>query len=141
MIAIKRFKSTSGSPVRVVRDGQVAWVETDWSPLPPFFHRQAYIEGCISEDMVQNTSTDYISPGLLKNLNKVAMKKERIKDAILQMIEENEISLFTNFRNKGFKPKATVLTERLGERVTNGDRDEIWFHMLKDGITQELEFN
>ena len=132
---IKRFKSTSGKPERIIANTCVAIVGTDWTILPPLWHREAYAAGCISEDMVEKTLEERVDPNVTKSLTKVALKREKIRDTILSWLQNNEVDNFYKpYRAKNYLPRLKNLSEAIGERVFKGEAEQIWYKLLEDGI-------
>lgn len=126
---MKRFKSTSGNQVRIaLLSGHVALVETTWTELHQRFWTDAYSQGCISEDMVKNTSTSDVDPKVLNTLNNIALQKSEISDAIRKLVRDNVLESF----DTNGKPKATKLTSMVGFRVTNSLRDEVWYKVQQE---------
>lgn len=123
---MKRFKSTSGTPIRIaLLSGHVAWVQTEWTDLQERFWSEAYSLGCISEDMIKNTSMSQVDHRVLNTLNNIALQKNEVEDAIRRLVKENKLDDF----DKNGKPKSSVLTTMVGFRVTNSMRDEVWYRV------------
>ena len=126
---MKRFKSTTGQPVRIaLTTGHVAVIPTQWMDLHERFHSQAYANGCISEDMIKNTASDHIDPKIVNVMNNVALQKNEVADAIRTLVRANDLEAFDS---KG-KPKSNILTDMVGFRVTNAVRDEVWYKVQQD---------
>jgi hypothetical protein len=126
---MKRFKSADGSEVRVALEtGHVTIIGNEWTELHERFHSQAYANGCISEDMAKLAEIK-LNKETVNKIETVALKKEKIKGAIQQLLEEFDQANFTNGTNL---PKSTVLTKMIGEKVSNSERDEVWYGMQKD---------
>lgn len=142
MAATKKFRSTSGKEVWVVnQDQDVGYVGLDWTTLPSKWWAVAYAAGCESEDMVSNNAEDSLLASERKMVGRVFDKRSKIKTAILQLIEENNVSNFMlDKRTKSYKPKANVISSRIHEQINNTDRDIVWNKMLEDGIKLP-EFN
>ena len=122
---MKKFKSTTGQPVRVALiDGHVAIIGTEWTDLHERFHSQAYANMCISEDMIKNAALDGLDPATVNVINNVALQKNEVEAAIRKLIEENQLDAFDS---KYGKPKSNILTDMVGFRVTNAVRDEVWY--------------
>lgn len=121
---MKKFKVTGADPIRVVAEGgYITWVTTEWSPLHQRFHTDAYSKGCISEDMVKNTSQAEVDPSVINVLNNIALQKNEVETAIKKMVEKGNPD---DFQQTTGKPKTTVITKLVGFRVTNSVRDEVW---------------
>lgn len=126
---MKRFKSTSGNQVRIaLLNGHVALIGSDWTDLHQRFWNDAYANGCISEDMIKNTSTKDVDPKVLNTLNNIALQKNEVADAIRKLVKENVLDSF----DSNGKPKATQLTSMVGFRVTNPMRDEVWYKVQQE---------
>ena len=120
---MKRFKSTTGKPVRVFGgEGHITIVPTSWKELHERFHSQAYASGCISEDMIKNESMSDVDPKVVRVMNNIALQKNEIEDAMRELVKKNDLKAF----GANGKPKSTNLTEMVGFRVTNPVRDEVW---------------
>lgn len=130
-MASKLFKSASGEPVRLaLLSGHIAVVGNEWIQLDERFHSSAYASGCISNDMALNNEIS-INQRTVEILDKVAQKKEKILGAMRTLVEDYNSDNFTT----GNKPKTSLLTEMIGERVMNNERDELWYTLqdeLKD---------
>lgn len=125
----KNFKSTGGKTVRIaLLDGHVTLVEPSWTSIHKRFWNSAYASGCISEDMVKNTSTADIDPRVISTMNNIALQKNEVADAIRKLVRDNSLEAFDS---RG-KPKAVVLTEMVGFRVTNAVRDEVWYRVQQE---------
>lgn len=126
----KRFKSMTGEEVRIARiDGHVTLIGTEWTDVHPRFHTDAYAAGCISEDMVKSSATSDVDPKVVNTLNNIALQKNEVESAIIKLVKNNDLE---SFDSKG-KPKATVLTQMVGFRVTNAVRDEVWYKVQEKG--------
>lgn len=126
-----RFKSKDGSVVRVARlDGNVFIVGPEWRELPERFWQDAYANGCESEDQVTFKEIN-VNRKALDMMNRVATRKDEIKGIILSLVKEGDLS---NFGKNDNKPRSAAITERAGYRVTNSERDEIWFNIQNEGL-------
>lgn len=126
---MKRFKSTTGQPVRIaLTDGHVIVINTDWMDVHQRFHSQAYANGCISEDMVKNTASSQIDPKVVNVMNNIALQKNEVADAIRQLVRDNDLE---SFDSRG-KPRSDILTKMVGFRVTNAVRDEVWYKVQQE---------
>lgn len=123
---MKKFKSTTGQEVYVaLTTGHCTIIGTDWTDLHERFHTAAYSQGCISDDMIKNTSGNALDPSVVNMLNNVALQKNEVEDAIRKLVKENDLEAFDS---KG-KPKCPKLTDMVGFRVTNAVRDEVWYRI------------
>ena len=139
----KKFRSTSGKPERVINENlDVALVGTDWTVLPSRFHKAAYSAGCESEDMANAKINGMASEDHeVKAISKALDKKARIKDAILRLLEENDVNKFTYYRKtKDYRPAALAIKKIVGFQLSNSERDMVWHKMLEDGVPLP-EFN
>lgn len=126
----KRFKSPDNSVRRVaLLSGHVFLIDGEWSPIPEYAWKASYAEGAISEDMIRNLTADNMDVEALNRINTVADRNEQIRSKIKEWVANNELDHFTS----NGKPKATDLTEALGFRVTNADRDTVWFKLVESG--------
>ena len=127
---MKRFKSTTGKPVRIsLLDGHTIIIGTEWMDVHQRFHAQAYAGQCISEDMVKNAALDGVDPAVVNTLNNVALQKNEVESAIRKLVADNALEAFDA---KG-KPKSNILTDMVGFRVTNAVRDEVWYKVQESG--------
>ena len=142
MTFTKKFRSTSGKPERVINDNlDVAMIGMDWTVLPSRFHKAAYAAGCESEEMVANKIAGMSDDPEVKVINKALDKKSRIKDAILSLLEKNNVDDFTYYRrSKDYRPSTKAIGGIVGFQLSNSERDMIWHKLLEDGVPLP-EFN
>ena len=141
MVLTKKFRSTSGKIERVVSEGKVALVGTDWKTLPSPMWSAAYASHCESEDMVANKIGGMSDDPEVKVINKALDKKARIKDAIFRLLEDNNVEDFTYYRKtKDYRPATKAINKLVGFQVSNAERDMIWHRLLESG-TSLPEFN
>jgi hypothetical protein len=133
MNKLKKFKSPDGSDRRVVSDDgcSIIVVNDAWQKVPAELWEDCYAMGCISEDMLVNSAVSSVDQSVQETITKVHARKDAIKTEILKIIHNNEIEAF----DAHGRPKATLLTERLGFRVTGPERDEA-LHMAKQEIIE-----
>jgi len=131
---MKNFKSLDGTNKRIaLLTGHTIIIGPDWTPVHERFHPEAYSCGCISEDQVKNLGIEGATDSAAKTLNKMSLKKSDIRTAIIKLINENKIDAFTSGIHGG-KPKSSVLSEMIGTRVMNSERDAIWYKMQEEGF-------
>lgn len=125
----KNFKSGTGKEVRVaLTSGHVFLVHKEWQPIPEFAWQDMYSCGAISEDMIKNVSSESMGAAAVAVINSVAMRKETIKQTIRDMIEDNDPEYFM----KDGRPKSPEITKRTGLKITNNERDEVWFKLQEE---------
>lgn len=130
----KRFKSASGENVRLVlMDGHVTIVGADWRDLHERYHKEAYANGCVSEDMFKNKVADRIPTKVAEQVESVISFDEKILEAIDTLVTENRTDAF----NKSGQPDARILTDMVGERVMTAKRDQLWYKYQKDNGIEE----
>ena len=124
----KKFMSPTGEDIRIaLLDGHVAVVSGEWRDLPEYFHKEAYAAGCISDDMAKLAEIK-LSEHTVNAIEKVALKKEEIKAAIRELLENYDKANFTAQN----LPKSTVLKSMIGKSVSNSERDEVWYALQQE---------
>lgn len=122
---MQKFKSNTGKPVRISQiSGHITTVGVEFAPLHERFHKEAYANGCISNDMVKSAAVDSIPTHVAEKIIKTATKQQRIMDIIREWVADNRLG---NFSDATGKPDARILTETLGEAVSSYERDEAWY--------------
>lgn len=130
----KRFKSPTGQNIRIVlMSGHATIVGSEWRELDERYHSAAYSLGCVSEDMYKNKVADKIPMHVAKQIDEAESLEQRVYEAIDKMVKENDLESFT----KSGVPDAFKLTNDLGERVSVGVRDKVWYKYQKDNATEE----
>lgn len=130
----KKFKSASGEDVRIaLLDGHVTIIGAEWRPLHERYHKEAYANGCVSEDMFKNKVADRIPTKVAEQVEASISFDEKILAAIDELVTENRLDAF----NKSGQPDARILTDMVGERVMTAKRDQLWYKYQKDNGIEE----
>lgn len=127
----KKMRSTTGLPVRVaLTSGHVVTIGNEWQDVGVKFHSAAYALSCISSDMeVSKEVKEAKKSGVLDSLTLNAEVKSRVRTAILEAIEKNNLAAFTKAGN----PTAKYIREALGETVENHIISAVMSSILEDG--------
>jgi hypothetical protein len=119
----KKFRSIDGTDVHVkLTSGHTAVIGKDWRPLPDHMHREAYANGCISDNMLQGMAGPKEPPGKDGDKANDPERAAKILAAIKVMIDANKPEKFTT---TGL-PRADALSEAVGFEVTSAERDAAW---------------
>ena len=131
MAETKKFRSASGSDVRLaLMSGHVTIVGNEWVDLQEVFWRDAYANGCVSNDMeVFKTMEKLSDAGVIDELQALTELKSKVRTAIDQCLAEGNPDDFT--ANKG--PKAAYLNAKVGETIPANVREEIWDEFVAGG--------
>jgi hypothetical protein len=128
-MAIKKFKTQDGTYKQVEGGGShLTRIGPMWKEVEERFWRSAYAAGCISQDMVENTAMDHVDHAAIRQIERIAVRNKDIMDVMRNIYESNDLdALAPNGR-----PKINLITERLGYRVTNSERDALWYKLQED---------
>lgn len=119
-----KFKSTTGSPVRVaLLSGHVAWIGTEYEELDERFHAEAYSAKCISEDMVKNKALENVSIAKVDAL----VEKVDLNKAVYAVFDKIVSGEIPDAMTKSGAPDAAVVSTHIGERITSQQRNEYWY--------------
>lgn len=129
----KRFRSASGSPVRLaLLSGHVTIVGTEWVSLGEVFWREAYANGCVSDDMEVFQDIEKLQDaGVIDKVQALQVLRDKVRSAVDKCLEEGNPDNFT--ANKG--PKAQYLNAEVGETVPANIREEIWNEFVLNGAS------
>lgn len=125
----KRFRSPHEKEVRVaLTSGHVAIIGTEWKPLHPRFHSEAYANRCVSEDMLESREYEKNRDAQGRSKRYEAERKAA-KTAIYDMLEKNRVE---DFNKSDGKPKTNVLNQLSGLQFNNAERDVVWQEVLDE---------
>lgn len=132
-IKTKKFRSASGSEVRVAMlSGHVTIIGSEWTPLSEIFWKDAYANGCVSEDMDVFRDIEKLQDaGVIDKVQALQNLKERVRSAVDKCLTEGNPENFT--ASKG--PKAQYLNAEVGETIPPHVREEIWTEYVQGGAT------
>ena len=126
---MKKFKSTIGNQVRLsLLSGHTALVGPEWRELPELFHQEAYANGCVSDDMFKAQAMASIPVAKAEAIASNGSREAKILKEIAAMVEGNDLKDFT----QSGAPDATILSTRVGERITSQKRNEMWFKFQEE---------
>jgi hypothetical protein len=121
-----RFKTRNGNTIQVSGgSGHDAVVGPEWRDLEERFHLSAYASGCISEDQIRNTANEHIDPAAQEMITKIALRNEAILGVMRDIIDNNNLKAL----NSNGMPITTFLSEKVGFRVNNSERDALWYKL------------
>lgn len=129
----KRFRTRTGEEARLTHESGHIQVITDvFVPVHPMFHRDAYANGCVDEEMLRPgggfvPASGSAAPPPPPSLTP-EQRKERILDAIIEMTNTGDITKFT----AGGVPKADILSEMVGFTVPAAERDAIFKELMAE---------
>jgi hypothetical protein len=129
----KKFRSASGTPVRLaLLSGHVTTVGEEWASLQEVFWKDAYANGCVSEDMDVFKDIERLQDaGVVDKVQALQNLRDRVRTAVDKCLEEGNPENFT--ANKG--PKAQYLNAEVGETVPPHVREEIWLEYVTNGAS------
>lgn len=131
MAETKKFRSASGSEVRLaLLSGHVTIVGNEWVDLQEVFWRDAYANGCVSNDMEVFKNMEQLQDaGVIDKLQTLTELKGKVRTAIDKCLTEGDPKNFTS--NKG--PKAVYLNTEVGETIPANVREEMWNEYVLNG--------
>lgn len=125
----KNFKSAQGNEVRVaLTSGHVWIIGREWRRIPEFAWSSCYAEGCVSEDMFNNSVVKELPETVVKSLATTAQRKDLIKGVLQSWVDESRGDKFTI---KGF-PKTPELQKELPFKVTKNEVQEVWYKLQEE---------
>ena len=129
----KKFRSASGTPVRVaLLTGHITTVGNEWASLTEVFWRDAYANGCVSEDMDVFKDIEKLQDaGVIDKVQALQALREKVRTAVDKCLTEGDPENFTT--NNG--PKAQYLNKEVGETVPPQVREEIWGEYVANGAS------
>jgi hypothetical protein len=121
----KKFRSSDDSVKRVVYDGMYSWeVGKEWVRLPEFAWKEAFVSGCVTEDMVGRWNSTEENMVQLKAIED--QKEQRIMEVIQQLVNEGDPLKMDQLG----KPKLSAINELLVDNTINiATRNKIWKKM------------
>jgi hypothetical protein len=133
MAETKKFRSASGTDVRLaLLSGHVTIVGNEWVDLQEVFWRDAYANGCVSNDMEVFKNIDQLQEaGVIDKLQALTELKGKVRAAIDKCLADGDPENFT--ANKG--PKAAYLNAEVGAVVPANVREEMWNEYVLNGAT------
>jgi hypothetical protein len=129
----KKFRSASGSPIRIaLLSGHITTVGNEWASLSEVFWKDAYANGCVSEDMDVFKDIERLQEaGVIDQVQALQNLRGKVREAVDKCLAEGNPENFT--ASKG--PKAQYLNSAVGETVPAHVREEIWAEYVANGAT------
>lgn len=112
-MASKKFKSASTKPRRVaLLSGHVFMIGNEWVDIPDFAWQEAYVQGCVSEDMVMSKTSAPSGGTLVEGAKSADLKKAELVVFLKAAIEENNTELFNERSGKPILKKVNEHFEK-----------------------------
>ena len=109
----KKFRSPDQFTRRLaLLSGHVYLVGNEFQSLPEFAWKEAFSQGCLTEDMIVALQID---PSVVQGLSEQAGLKMKVREAVQDAIKHNRAEAF---KKDGY-PNAVWLSNKIGVRVSS----------------------